>query len=86
MIARIIREWSIPPQMSIELVEDIEGAIWIHEVTPVGSHFWTVEQARELKGGAATGGPLAEAIRMAPVSRSSAGPARKPVRRVKARR
>lgn len=62
VIANVIRVWDVPPGMTFSLVEDAERRIWIMEACPVGTHFWSVEQAAELPQGARTGSALREII------------------------
>jgi len=49
--------------MTFALVRDIEGQIWIVESCPVGTRFWTPEQAAELPQGRQTGSILQAALR-----------------------
>jgi hypothetical protein len=48
--------------MTYAVVEDIDGRLWIEESCPVGTHYWTVEQAAALPAGARTRRALEEAI------------------------
>ena len=48
--------------MTYAVVEDIDGRLWIEESCPVGTHYWTVEQAAALPAGIRTRRALDEAI------------------------
>jgi hypothetical protein len=48
--------------MTFAVAEDSEGRLWIEESCPVGTHYWTVEQAAELSSGCNTRYALDEAV------------------------
>ena len=62
LIAEILQTWRIAPGMSFALISDVERRLWVQESCPVGSHFWTLEQADELVLGDRTQGALRELI------------------------
>src|SRR5690349_15201324 len=62
VIAKVVRAWNVSPGMTFSLIEDVERRVWIMESCPVGTHFWTVEQAAELPQGARTGAALREIV------------------------
>ena len=57
IVSQIVRTWDVPPAMSFAVVEDIEGRFWIEKSCPVGTHYWTVQQAAELPPAPAPGAP-----------------------------
>lgn len=62
-IARVVHQWNVVPGMTFSVVEDTEKNIWIAEACPVGTHYWTLEQAAELPQGTRTRAALQQAIR-----------------------
>jgi hypothetical protein len=62
VISQIVRTWNIQPGMSFTVAEDVNGRLWIEESCPIGSHYWSVEQAAELTDHTRTGVALAEAV------------------------
>jgi len=62
MFTTVVQSWPVAPGMVFAVAEDLERRIWIVESTPVGRHYWTVEQARELPHGHRTGPVLKQAI------------------------
>ena len=65
IIARTHRTWRVPPGMVIALVEDMEHRLWVVESCPVGTKFWTVEQAAQLELGTHTRTAFREAVELA---------------------
>src|SRR5690349_20760926 len=65
IVCQVVRTWDVPPAMRFAVVEDIESRLWIEESCPVGTHYWTVEQAAELPAGARTRRALEEAVALA---------------------
>lgn len=63
IIAHVYRRWRVPPGLTFALVQDVERRIWVVESCPVGTQFWTVEQAAQLPQGLRTRRVLQEAIR-----------------------
>jgi hypothetical protein len=61
-VSRLVRKWTVQPGMSFAVVEDREGRLWIEESCPIGTHYWTVEQAAQLALGCRTQPALDEAI------------------------
>ena len=57
-----LRKWSVDPGMSYAVVEDTEGRTWIEQSSPVGTQYWTVEQAAQLPTGHRTKRALDEAV------------------------
>ena len=62
LIAEVLQTWRIAPGMSFALISDVERRLWVQESCPVGSHFWTLEQAEELVLGERTQSALRELI------------------------
>ena len=62
VISQVVRTWDVQPGMTFAVVEDIDGRIWIQESCPVGTQYWTVEQAAELPEGQRTQRALQEAV------------------------
>ncbi len=62
IISQIVRTWDIQPGLTFAVVEDIDGHLWIEESCPVGTHYWTVEQAAALPAGIRTQRALDEAV------------------------
>ena len=62
VIANVITAVKVSPGMTFSLIEDVERRAWIMESCPVGTQFWTVDQAAELPQGARTGPALREII------------------------
>lgn len=52
------------------MAEDVNGDIWISQATPVGTQFWTIDQAAMLPLGERSGAALREAILLAGERRS----------------
>ena len=65
MMMQTIRRWDVQPGMTYAVTEDTDGRLWIEESCPVGTHYWTVEQAAELPGGFRTQHALQEAVSLA---------------------
>ncbi|GDX41090.1 hypothetical protein LBMAG21_13820 [Armatimonadota bacterium] len=63
IIAEVHRTWRVAPGMVYALAVDIERNVWIVESCPVGTHFWTVQEAKQLPQGNRTRVALREAIR-----------------------
>jgi hypothetical protein len=61
-IRQVVRTWNVQPGMIFAVAEDTEGRLWIEESCPVGTHYWTVEQAAELLPGYSTRRALEEAV------------------------
>ena len=64
-ISQVVRTWDVQPGMTYAVVEDIDGRLWIEESCPVGTQYWTVEQAAELPTGPRTQAALNEAVALA---------------------
>ena len=62
LIAEILQTWRVAPGMSFALISDVERQLWVQESCPVGSHFWTLEQAEELVLGDRTQGAMRDLI------------------------
>ncbi len=62
IIAEVHKTWRVAPGMVFALVVDMERNIWIVESCPVGTHFWTVQEAKQLPQGNRTRTALKEAI------------------------
>ena len=65
VISQVVRTWCVQPGMTLAVAEDNQGRLWIEESCPVGTHFWTVEQAAELSLGCRTQAALQEAVALA---------------------
>lgn len=63
IIKDALQTWRVAPGMTYALVLDVEQNIWIVESCPVGTQFWTVEQAAQLSQGSRTRAALQEAVR-----------------------
>jgi len=63
IIAEVHQTWRVAPGMVYALAVDVERNIWIVESCPVGTHFWTVQEAKELPQGCRTRAALQEAVR-----------------------
>ena len=61
-IRQVVRTWNVQPGMIFAVAEDTEGRLWIEESCPVGTHYWTEEQAAELLPGHSTRRALEEAV------------------------
>jgi len=62
VITQTVRTWNVEPGMTFAVAEDNAGRLWIEQSCPVGTHFWTVDQAVALANGLRTGRTLREAI------------------------
>ena len=62
LIAEVLQTWRIAPGMTFALISDYERRLWVQESCPVGSHFWTLEQAESLILGERTRTALKELI------------------------
>ena len=62
IIAEVHKTWRVAPGMVYALAVDLERNIWIVESCPVGTHFWTVQEAKQLPQGTRTRAALREAI------------------------
>ena len=62
VISQTVRSWSVDPGMTLAVSEDNTGRLWIEQSCPVGTQYWTVEQAAALANGSRTGRALQEAI------------------------
>ncbi|MBC7527504.1 MAG: hypothetical protein H7308_08125 [Chthonomonadaceae bacterium] len=62
IIGKAIQTWKVAPSMTYALVRDLEGTLWIVESCPVGTQFWTLEQAENLASGKRSRMALREAI------------------------
>ncbi len=63
IISEVHKTWRVVPGMVYALAVDIERNVWIVESCPVGTHFWTVQEAKQLPQGSRTRAALHEAIR-----------------------
>jgi hypothetical protein len=70
VISQIIRKWSIEPGLTFAVAEDVDGRLWVEESCPVGTHYWTVEQAAQLATGCRSERALQEAVSLACERRS----------------
>ena len=62
LIAEVLQSWRIAPGMTFSLISDVERQLWVQESCPIGSHFWTLQQAESLIVGERTGTALKELI------------------------
>lgn len=62
LIAEVLQSWRIAPGMTFSLISDVERQLWVQESCPIGSHFWTLNQAEKLIVGERTGTALKELI------------------------
>ena len=62
LIAEVLQSWRIAPGMTFSLISDVERQLWVQESCPIGSHFWSLEQAQNLIVGERTGTALRELI------------------------
>ena len=62
VINEIVGTWTVQPEMTFEVAVDTEGRIWIAESCPVGTQYWTLEQAAGLTAGSRTRCALQEAV------------------------
>ncbi len=62
VISQVVRTWKLQPELTVAVVEDMDGGLWIEEKCPVGTQYWTIEQAAELAVGTRSGRALDEAV------------------------
>lgn len=62
IIRQIVRKWCVEPGMSYAVAEDMEGRLWIEQSCPIGTHYWTIEQAAQLASGGRTERAIQEAV------------------------
>ena len=62
VISQVIRTWHVELGMTFAVAEDIDGRLWIEQSCPVGTHYWTAEQAVGLSDGLRTAKPIQEAV------------------------
>ncbi len=65
VISQVARTWDVAPGMTYAVVEDADGRLWIEESCPVGTHYWTLDQAAALPAGPRTRRAVEQAITFA---------------------
>ncbi len=62
IIEKALQTWKVAPSMTYALVRDLEGTLWVVASCPVGTQFWTLEQAENLASGKRSRIALREAV------------------------